>query len=358
MVTLDKICIIGSGNWGSVIAKIVGNNAIKFPSIFNPTVTMWVYDETVEGRLLTDWINTSRVNQKYLPGIMIPQNVFACPDLLESIRGASMLIFVLPHQFVKRACETIRGHLLPGASGISLIKGVDSSTGGGLTLVSDLISKSLSIDMCVLMGANIEVAQELFCEATIGYTNSEHVKKFKLLFDTTYFRIRSIRDVSGVELCGALKNIVAIAAGVVDGLHLGENTKAAIIRIGLMEMKRFAALYAPPICPHTRDSLFFESCGIADLITTCFGGRNRKLAEAHVKTGKSFELLEQEMLNGQKLQGTLTAQEIHHVLSEKNEISHFPLFVSVYSICYEGMDPAQLISKLSESPFLQHESFQ
>lgn len=168
-----------------------------------------------------------------------------------------------------------------------MIKGVDSSPKGGLVLVSNLISQILSIDVSVLMGANIanEVAQEMFCEATIGYKNKEYAERFKLLFDTPHFRINCVRDVEGVELCGALKNIVAIAAGIVDGLDLGENTKAAIIRIGLAEMKRFIDLFAP-INESERWETFFESCGVADLITTCFGGRNRKLAEAHVRTGK------------------------------------------------------------------------
>ncbi len=165
------------------------------------------------------------------------------------------------------------------------------------------------IDVSVLMGANLanEVAQEQFSEATIGCYNIENGEIFRKLFHCDYFRIRVISDVHGVELCGALKNVVALAAGFVDGLGLGENTKAAIIRIGLDEMRRFCQINHETV----KDQTFFESCGVADLITTCYGGRNRRIAEAKVKTGKSIDVLESEMLNGQKLQGPPTSVEIY-----------------------------------------------
>lgn len=165
------------------------------------------------------------------------------------------------------------------------------------------------------MGANIanEVAREQFCETTIGYKDKNNGETMRKLFHTKYFRVAAVQDVAGVELCGALKNICAIGAGLVDGLAMGDNTKAAIMRIGLMEMKKFAQTFHDNV----KDDTFFESCGIGDIITTCAGGRNRKVAEARVKTGKSFEVLEKEMLNGQKLQGTLTAHEVHAVLKSK-----------------------------------------
>jgi glycerol-3-phosphate dehydrogenase (NAD+) len=204
------------------------------------------------------------------------------------------------NEFVKGVCEQLYGRLEPGCRAISLIKGVDVGT-NGLQLLSDVISGHLNIDVSVLMGANIAtgVAMDEFCESTIGYNILENGLIFQKLFNTKYFRINIIKDVAGTEICGALKNVVAIAAGFVDGLKCGENTKAAIIRLGLMEMRKFAKHFFEGV----KDETFFESCGVADLITTCYGGRNRKVAEARVLTGKSFETLEKELLNGQKLQG-------------------------------------------------------
>jgi glycerol-3-phosphate dehydrogenase (NAD+) len=117
---------------------------------------------------------------------------------------------------------------------------------------------------------------------------------------------------------------------------LGDNTKAAIIRIGLMEMRHFCKTFYSGV----KDETFFESCGVADLITTCYGGRNRRVAEAFVLTGKSFNQLETELLNGQKLQGTLTASEIHKILANKNLVKEFPLFNAVYRIVYENSNPS------------------
>ncbi|KAI8611772.1 NAD-dependent glycerol-3-phosphate dehydrogenase C-terminus-domain-containing protein [Chytriomyces sp. MP71] len=337
--TKEKVCLVGSGNWGSVIAKIVAENVTAMPG-FDEEVRMWVFEEMVDGKRLSQIINERHENVKYLPNVRLPDNVVAHPTLLHAVEDATMLVFVIPHQFVKGACDQIRGHVSPHARAISLIKGVDVSK-SGLRLISDIIKENLTMDVSVLMGANIanEVAEEKFCEATVGYRNEANGHLWQRIFNTSYFRISAIEDVEGVELCGALKNVVAIAAGLVDGLKFGDNTKAAVIRIGLTEMRKFSKLFHSQV----KDNTFFESCGVADVITTCFGGRNRKVAEARVLTGKSFEQLEVELLNGQKLQGTLTAKEVHLILQQKGVTHDFPLFTQVYNICYEGHDPSTII---------------
>ncbi|KAI8801223.1 NAD-dependent glycerol-3-phosphate dehydrogenase C-terminus-domain-containing protein [Cladochytrium replicatum] len=339
----ERVAIIGSGNWGSVIARIVGNNVISHDG-FDSEVRMWVFEEIVNGEKLSDIINTRHVNEKYLPNVLLPIHVKAVPSLLDAVEGATLLVFVIPHQFVKGVCHQLKGKLHPRARAISLIKGVDVSHAQGLTLISDLVHDILDIDVSVLMGANIasEVAMEQFCETTIGCTNMENGRVFHQIFNTPYFKVSIVEDVAGVELCGALKNVVAIAAGLVDGLKMGENSKAAIIRIGLTEMRKFAKTFYKGV----KDETFFESCGVADVITTAFGGRNRRVAEAHVLTGKSFDQLEVEMLNGQKLQGTLTAKEIHLILKAEGLVHEFPLFTTVYRICYEGAAPIAIVRDL------------
>ncbi|KAJ1339004.1 glycerol-3-phosphate dehydrogenase (NAD(+)) [Batrachochytrium salamandrivorans] len=328
---------------GTAIAKIIGKNVVHQPN-FHKEVRMWVFEEIVQGQRLSDIINSTHENIKYLPNIKIPDNVVAVPELLNSVEDATLLVFVIPHQFVKGVCDQLKDKIAKGTRAISLIKGVDSGGPSGLNLVSDIIRDTLKIDVSVLMGANIasEVAQEQFCESTIGYNIKQNADVFQQILNTPYFRINSVQDVAGVELCGALKNVVAIAAGLVDGLKSGENTKAAIIRIGLMEMKRFSKTFYQG----TKDETFFESCGIADVITTCFGGRNRRVAEARVLTGKSFEVLETELLNGQKLQGSLTSKDVHDILVIKGLVSEFPLFTTVYRICYEGLSPQAILKEI------------
>ncbi|KAF0045744.1 hypothetical protein F2P81_002273 [Scophthalmus maximus] len=313
-----KVCIVGSGNWGSSIAKIIGHN-VKASNRFDPMVNMWVYEEMIDGRKLTEIINTEHENVKYLPGHKLPRNVVAVPDITEAVKGAKILVFVIPHQFIAKLCDQMKPHITEGTIGISLIKGVDEGP-QGLKLISDIIREKLEIEVSVLMGANIasEVADEKFCETTIGAKNEANGRIFKELLQTPNFRITVVAESDTVELCGALKNIVAVGAGFCDGLGFGDNTKAAVIRLGLMEMVAFAKLFCKD---QVSSSTFLESCGVADLITTCYGGRNRKVAEAFVKTSKSIVELEAEMLNGQKLQGPQTSAEVYRILQKKDIVN-------------------------------------
>jgi len=131
-----------------------------------------------------------------------------------------------------------------------------------------------------------------------------------------------------------------------DGLGCGDNTKAAVIRLGLMEMIHFVEQFFPP----TKLETYFQSCGIADLITTCSGGRNRKVCEAFVKTGKNMEELEKEMLGGQKLQGPHTAEQIYSMIKAKNCEAKFPLFVAVHHVCTKQKKPTDFIDALRNHP--------
>ncbi|RHZ84487.1 hypothetical protein Glove_81g37 [Diversispora epigaea] len=334
----EKVAIIGSGNWGTAAARIIGENVTRHPD-FHPEVKMWVFEEIIENRALTEIINEQHENIKYLPGFKIPENVIADPDMLNTIRDATILVFVVPHQFLYKVCDQLKGNIHPKAIGISLIKGCDTGE-TGIRPISTILEEALKIHICTLSGANIanEIAEGKFSETTIGYKIREEGELFKRLFETSYYQVGIIDDVIGVEMCGALKNVVALGAGIVDGLKMGDNSKAAIIRIGLSEMKKFLKMFYKNI----KDETFFESCGVADVITSCYGGRNRRVAEAHVTTGKSFEQLEKELLGGQKLQGTLTAKEVCTMISIKGLENEFKLFVAIYRIAFEGLEPKKI----------------
>lgn len=342
-----KVCIIGSGNWGSAISRIVGANAAKFDE-FDNTVNMWVFEEMIDGKKLTEIINTTHENVKYLPGYKLPENVVAVPDVVEAAKDADLLIWVLPHQFVPGVCGKLKNNIKKTAFGISLIKGVHIKD-KGLELISQMISEELDgMRVYALMGANIakEVAAGNYCETTIGCSDKDRGGLLKKLFEVDTFRVVVVADEHTVELCGALKNIVAVGAGFVDGLKLGDNTKAAVIRLGLMEMISFAKSFYKNV----ETSTFLESCGVADLITTCYGGRNRRVAEAFIVTGKSLEELEAEMLNGQKLQGPQTALEVNKMLKGEGLEERYPLFTAIYKICYEGEPAAEFIQCLHNHP--------
>nr|prf glycerol phosphate dehydrogenase [Drosophila virilis] len=342
-----NVCIVGSGNNGSAIAKIVGANAAALPE-FEERVTMFVYEEMIDGKKLTEIINETHENVKYLKGHKLPTNVVAVPDLVEAAKNADILIFVVPHQFIPNFCKQLLGKIKPNAIAISLIKGFDKAEGGGIDLISHIITRHLKIPCAVLMGANLanEVAEGNFCETTIGCTDKKYGKVLRDLFQANHFRVVVVEDADAVEVCGALKNIVACGAGFVDGLKLGDNTKAAVIRLGLMEMIRFVDVFYPG----SKLSTFFESCGVADLITTCYGGRNRRVSEAFVTSGKTIEDLEKEMLNGQKLQGPPTAEEVNYMLKNKGLEDKFPLFTAIHKICTNQLKPKDLIDCIRNHP--------
>ena len=328
---------------------------------------------------LTDVINTVHENIKYLPNITLPENLHANPSLENSVKDSTILVFNLPHQFIGGICQRLKGHILPYARGISCIKGVNV-TGEGISLFSETIGKELGIYCGALSGANIasEVAKELYSESTIAYdpphldskaptprnaspsssnlnlpdiVHFEHkdtsgqFSKVKLrplpveyppvdhsflktLFHRPYFHIRVVDDVAGVSLGGALKNIVALAAGFVDGLGWGDNAKAAVMRVGLLEMVKFGTrFFSNSVNAKTFTE---ESCGVADLITSCNGGRNHRCAKLSIERDLPIEEVEKQELNGQKLQGTSTAQEVNVFLKKQGLEDEYPLFTAVY----------------------------
>uniref|UniRef100_A0A3P6C8Z7 Glycerol-3-phosphate dehydrogenase [NAD(+)] n=1 Tax=Brassica oleracea TaxID=3712 RepID=A0A3P6C8Z7_BRAOL len=352
----SRVTIVGSGSWGSVAAKLVASNALKLPS-FHDEVRMWVFEEVLpNGEKLTDVINKTNENANYLPGIKLGRNVVADPDLENAVKEANMLVFVTPHQFMDGICKKLKGKIKGEVEAISLVKGMEVKKEGPC-MISNLISKELGINCSVLMGANIanEIAVEKFSEATVGYRESREIADtWVQLFSTPYFMVTPVRDVEGVELCGTLKNVVAIAAGFVDGLDMGNNTKAsssneaAIMRIGLREMKALSKLLFPSV----KDSTFFESCGVADVITTCLGGRNRRVAEAFAQSGgkRSFDELEAEMLEGQKLQGVSTAREVYEALNHRGWMEMFPLFSTVHQICIGRLKPDAIVNYRNFGP--------
>ncbi|KAH0467068.1 hypothetical protein IEQ34_004306 [Dendrobium chrysotoxum] len=347
-----RVSVVGSGNWGSVAAKLVASNTIGHP-FFHDEVRMWVFEEVLPcGEKLSDAINRTNENVKYLNGVKLGKNVVADPDLENAVREANMLVFVTPHQFMEGICKRLGGKIRSDAEGISLIKGMEVKKEGPC-MISKLITDMLGINCCVLMGANIaneaRIAFEKFSEATIGYKHSKEVaQRWAKLFSQSYFLVSAVQDIEGVELCGTLKNVVAIAAGLVDGLDMGNNTKAAIMRIGLREMRALSKRLFSSV----KDSTFFESCGVADVITTCLGGRNRRVAEAFARTGgkKSFNELEAELLQGQKLQGVSTAKEVYDVLSHRGWQGLFPLLTTVHKICIGLLPPSAIVEYSEHAP--------
>ncbi|RCK57909.1 Glycerol-3-phosphate dehydrogenase [NAD(+)] [Candida viswanathii] len=325
-----KVAIVGSGNWGTAVAKLVAENTAEKQNIFQKDVPMWVFEEEVNGKKLTEIINTEHENVKYLPGVTLPENLVANPDIVDTVKDADLIVFNIPHQFLTRILKNIVGKVKPTARAISCLKGCN--------LLSTTITDTLGIYCGVLSGANIanEVARGNWSETSIAYTipndfrgKGEDIDEviLKEAFHRPYFHVRVIEDVVGASIAGALKNVVACAVGFVEGAGWGDNAKAAIMRIGIKETIRFASYWQKfkirALAPPNPRTFTEESAGVADLITTCSGGRNVKVARYMIENGVDAFEAEKTLLNGQSSQGILTAKE-------------FPLFEATYRIIYEG----------------------
>lgn len=337
-----KVTVIGSGNWGSTIAKVVAENTVERPRQFRKAVKMWVYEELIGGEKLTEIINTEHENVKYLPGIKLPANVVAVPDLIEACADADILIFNIPHQFLPRILSQLKGKVNPNARAISCLKGLQV-TPDGCKLLSTVITEELGIHCGALSGANLapEVAQCKWSETTVAYEMPSDFRGkgldidhqvLKSLFHRPYFHVRVISDVAGISIAGALKNVVSMATGFVDGLGWGDNAKAAVMRIGLSETIQFAEKFFKTTEVNTFTN---ESAGVADLITTCSGGRNVRVGCYMATYNVAAEVAEKKLLNGQSCQGIHTAKEVHEFLTKQGEVQNFPLFEVTYKIIYE-----------------------
>jgi len=331
------------------------------------TVRLWLKDEKVPGssKMLSETINTQHENVMYLPGVKLPENLLAVPDLSQAAHEATLVIFVVPQQYIFRGLFTkiLSAPCAPAVRFLSLVKGLSFSTemvetkdwslqsdGTMTSLVPTLVSQQIAREtrgasVSVLMGANVamEVASDQFCEATIGARDTETGEVWFHLLNRPTLRINVVLDVEGVETCGGLKDLVALGAGFCDGLKLGSNTKASIVRMGLEEVRRFAKhVFA------AQDGTFFESCGMGDVLTSSYApqGRHRLCAEAFVaaKGSKSWAALEKEYLNGQTL-GDLEALKavIKYLRFKGVAQTKYPLFSAVHGIAFEGRPAVELL---------------
>jgi glycerol-3-phosphate dehydrogenase (NAD+) len=344
---LKRVCVIGARNWGTLFAKIIGTNIVNLES-FNNEVLLYVQEETINGKNLTDIINEKHENVKYLPGCQLPTNVVAVSDVVEAAREAHILVFTLLQEYIPDVCTALTGKIKPTAAALSLTKGFELTEDGNIDLFSQIITRILKIQTSVLMGANLcdEIASEKYCEATIGCKDKLLAAVLKELLQTEYLHVAVVDDVDGVEICGSLRNVIACGVGFIDGLDMGRGIKATVIRLGLIEMIKFIDIFYPA----SKISTFFESCGVADLATGFLAGRNREISEKFVLTELSITDIEKEMLGGYSLEGPATARKLNVMLRERDMEDRFPLFTNVAKIYAGELDPSLFLDNIIGNP--------
>ncbi len=329
-VDINKVAVIGAGSWGTALAGVLSGKGLK--------TVLWGHNE----EHVTD-LKVDRENKKYLPGYRFPESLIIETDLKEAATGADVVCMVVPSHGYRTVFEKLVPYLKTGASIVSAVKGIENSSLMTMTQVmkdtlgSALTAKNLTLS--VLSGPSFakEVALGLPTLVTIGCDELERAVFLQNVFVSERFRVYAAQDMIGLEISAALKNIVAIAAGISDGLGYGLNSRAALITRGLAEITRMGvAMGADPVT-------FSGLSGIGDLVLTCTGdlSRNRTVGLKLGEGKKLSQILdEMEMV----AEGVKTTKSVHDLVS-KMEIE-MPILDQVYQILYKDKECSTAVSDL------------
>ena len=322
---IGKITILGDGGWGTTLARLLALKGYE--------VRLWgAFKDNI--RLIAK----KKVNQKFLPGIKLPDSIEFTSNLCEAVKGANLIVLAVPSQYLRQVLKQLKHLNISSGKFLSVIKGIEIRT---LMRISQVIRQELknSIRLAVLSGPTIalEVAKGIPTTAVISSPDKKLAESLQHIFMTERFRVYTNSDMIGVELGGSLKNIIAIACGICDGLGFGANTKAALLTRGLLEIGRLGAAMG------ARKETFSGLTGLGDLVTTCISpySRNRFVGE-QIGKGKGLKkiLSKMEMV----AEGVTTAKSAYQ-LSKKYKIS-MPITEEVYFVLYKNKNPLKAVNDL------------
>ncbi|MFO0937038.1 MAG: NAD(P)H-dependent glycerol-3-phosphate dehydrogenase [Gemmataceae bacterium] len=321
---MSTIAVLGSGGWGTAMAVLLANKP-------GNDVRLW----SARPETAVD-LNEKRENVRQLRGVPIPASVRITADAHIATQGASIWIEAVPTAYLRGTLERLAPHCSPEVSVVSLTKGIETER---FLRPSEIVRECLGVRrVAVLSGPNHaeEIARRLPASAVVASEDEPFAVTCQELLSNDRFRIYTNKDVIGVELAGALKNVMGIAAGLCDGLKLGDNAKAALLTRGLDEMMRFGVAHQAE-----RDT-FAGLAGMGDLIATCFSphGRNRKLGE-RLARGESLASITS---GPQVAEGVNTARSVHR-LAQKHGLD-LPIMSAVYRVLEEGQSPLDAVQEL------------
>ncbi|KJS00092.1 MAG: glycerol-3-phosphate dehydrogenase [Desulfobulbaceae bacterium BRH_c16a] len=326
-----RIAVIGAGSWGTALAVLLSQKLHE--------VRLWGHR-----REHIELLVKERENKKYLQGILFPENLVPVHDLESAVNGASIIIMVVPSHSFREIFQKIRPLLKKGMRVVSAVKGIENNTLKTMTQVMEEIiggstARIEDIEIGVLSGPSFaeEVAKGVPTAVTLGFSDLRTAKELQEILVTDTLRIYTSRDIIGLEISAALKNIVAIAAGVCDGLGYGLNTRAALITRGLAEIKRLG------IALGAETATFSGLSGLGDLILTCTGNlsRNRTVG-LMLGQGKSIEDVKSEMK--MVAEGIKTTKSVYDLAKKMN--IEMPILEQTYSILYEGKKCSEAVKIL------------
>lgn len=331
---MRHIGIVGSGSWGTALGMLAAARA--------PQITLW-------GRNVAQFqeINASHTNDAYLPGIKLPENLQATTDLA-ALKSADAILFVLPSQVTRSVAKHVAEMgISPDAVLLSCTKGIERDTG---MRMSEILHECFpNHALAVLSGPNHaeEIAQRLAAAAVIGSDNAETALRLQDFFTLPWFRTYRSDDVVGIEWGGAIKNVFAIAAGICEGLGLGDNARAALLTRGLAEMIRLG------VAEGGKPATFQGLSGVGDLIATCFSrhSRNNRVGRL-LGGGKSLAEITASM--HMVAEGVPNAESIY--LTSRRHGVRTPIIDEIYAILYQGKPCAAALTELlSRDPRAEHD---
>ena len=326
-VKTTTIGVVGAGSWGTALANLL---AVK-----GFAVDHWVYEAEVKAQMLE-----KRENQRFLPGVTLSDNLHPSGDLESVVAGKDLVLVVTPSHVTRRTIERCGHAIGPDTVVVSASKGIENQTHLTMSGVLAEVIPGLSADrLAVLTGPSFakEVARQMATVVTVASSDTNSAEFVQQVFVTPYFRVYTIDDVIGAELGAAVKNVIAIAAGVIDGLGLGLNTRAALITRGLVEIRRLGlAMGAQP-------RTFTGLAGVGDLILTCTGdlSRNHTIGK-QIGEGKKLKDLLAEM--HMVAEGVKTARSVYNLSRERDV--EMPISHAVYHVLYDDMDPKTALYQL------------
>lgn len=322
-----KISVLGAGGWGTTLAILLHNNGHD--------VSLWEYK-----RYYSRVLDKTRKNKKYLPGIKIPFEIKISSNLEESSENKNMIVLAVPSQYLRSVVKNINFSSIKNSILVSVAKGIENKSMMTMSqMLKDVFPNLDENQIGVLSGpSHAEEVSRKIPTAVVAASSEEEISKtIQAAFITGYFRVYSSTDIIGVELGGAFKNVIAIGAGLVDGVKFGDNTKAAIMTRGIAEISRLGE--AMGALPET----FAGLSGMGDLIVTCMSrhSRNRYVGE-QIGSGKS---LKQVLKSMQMIaEGVETSRSVTQ-LSKKHKIET-PIADEVYKILFEDKDPVKATTDL------------
>lgn len=323
----QEYAVIGAGSWGTTLANLLAEKG--YP------VTLWVYETDLAVRM-----QQTRVNDLYLPDFTLSENLTFTSDLQQAVTDKQLLLFVSPSQVTRHVLEQALPHVDEQALYVCASKGIENDS---LMLMSQVFEELLPAEAQHRLGflSGPSFAKEVVCgmptAVVAAARDLQCAEEIQTIFSTDRFRVYAHDDIIGVELGGAMKNVIALAAGVADGLGFGYNTRAALITRGLAEMIRLGL----KLGGHAET--FAGLAGMGDLVLTCTGdlSRNRTVGIELGKGRKLEDILSSMKMVAEGVKTTLSAYQ----LAKKLEVE-VPIIEQMYQILYQDKDPRQAVSDL------------